>query len=113
MATQMASSPTLPIEQPHLARSPRLYYCDSILTTDFTPTIFVDIGDAIDRKKELAAMHESQMAHMKLTGGWTLVEQIEVAGRYRGMQSGVEYAEAFQVCWSFPRGRAFSQLPVR
>lgn len=111
-ATQMASSPTVPVARRHMERSPRLYWCDSILTTDFAPSLFVDIGDVIERKRQLAALHESQMAHMQLTGGWTLTEQIEVVGRYRGLQSGVQYAEGFQVCWSFPRGHAFADLPL-
>ena len=48
---------------------------------------------------------------MKAIGDWDLVEYIEIVGRFRGLQSGVTYAEAFRAATRWPRVRAFESFP--
>jgi len=100
------------IEGDPLDYMPALFYFDAIGGIDFNPSFFVDISAEIDEKKELLALHPSQMSNMKNLGGWDLVEYAEIVGRYRGLQGTTRYAEAFQSCLRWPRGRAFSQFPA-
>jgi LmbE family N-acetylglucosaminyl deacetylase len=94
-----------------LAVSPPVYYFDAIMGLEFEPAFYVDITGEIDEKKTLAGLHVSQMANMKAIGGWNLVEYIEIVGRFRGLQSGVEYAEAFRPATRWPRVRAYKAFP--
>lgn len=116
-AGQLAFSATyyaatdMPVEGEPLARTPALYYFDAIAGVEFEPSFLVDISDHISEKKELAGLHASQMANMRAIGGWDLVEYIEIVGRYRGLQGATAYAEAFQSCLRWPRGRALRDFP--
>jgi LmbE family N-acetylglucosaminyl deacetylase len=109
-ATYYAAT-AMPLEGTPLSRTPALYYFDSIGGVEFQPSFFVDISDQIEEKKELAALHVSQMANMKSIGGWDLVDYIDILGRYRGLQSATTYAEAFQSCLRWPRGPALRTFP--
>jgi LmbE family N-acetylglucosaminyl deacetylase len=100
------------VEGTPLSVTPAVYYFDAIMGLEFDPAFYIDISSVIDEKKELASLHASQMANMKAIGGWTLVEYIEIVGRYRGLQSGVAYAEAFQSATRWPRVRALGSFPA-
>lgn len=100
------------VEGKPLAATPPVFYFDAIMGLEFEPAFFIDISSEIDEKKELAGLHASQMANMKAIGGWTLVEYIEIVGRFRGLQSGVGYAEAYRAATRWPRVRAFESFPV-
>jgi LmbE family N-acetylglucosaminyl deacetylase len=110
-AAHLAALPQLRIKEAALLRAPAMYYYDTVLGLDFQPSFYIDITDVIDRKKALARLHASQMASMTSQSGWDLVEGIEVLGRMRGVQSGVAYAEAFQICPRYPRIRAWNDFP--
>jgi LmbE family N-acetylglucosaminyl deacetylase len=99
------------IEGTPLPKTPSVFYYDSIMGLDFEPSFFIDISDRIEEKKELARLHVSQMANMKAIGDWDLVEYIEIVGRFRGLQSGVTYAEAFRPATRWPRVRAYESFP--
>ena len=94
-----------------LGRTPPVFYYDSIMGLEFEPAFFIDISAQIEQKKELARLHDSQMANMKAIGDWDLVEYIEIVGRFRGLQSGVTYAECFRPATRWPRQRAFDSFP--
>jgi len=100
------------IDGPRLESTPRLYYFDAIAGVDFVPSFLVDISDQIEEKKALVALHASQMRNMSASGGWNLVEHVEIVGAMRGLQGATRYAEAFQTCLQWPRGRALTQFPV-
>lgn len=110
-ATHLSALAQLPIDAPALPRAPRLYYYDTILGLDFQPSFYLDISSVIDEKKRLAALHRSQLASMKAWFDLNLIDQIEIVGRYRGLQSGVGYAEVYQPCQRFPRLRALRSFP--
>ena len=110
-AAHLASLAGLDVDEPALDRAPALYYYDAILGLEFVPAFYVDISGEVEEKKAIAALHKSQMENMRAVGNWDLVEMIEIVGRYRGLQSGVKYAEAFQPCLRFPRVRALQSFP--
>jgi len=111
-ATHLSALPQLRIKEPALPTAPTMYYYDTILGLDFQPGFFVDISEQMERKQALARMHVSQMSSMKSQSNWDLVEAIEVQGRFRGLQSGTRYAEAFQLCSRYPRVKAWKHFPA-
>jgi hypothetical protein len=46
-------------------RAAELRFSDTILGLDFEPSFFIDVSDVMERKKDPARMHESQMQSMK------------------------------------------------
>ena len=83
---------------PPYDKIPQIFYFESAHGFNFQPTEYVDITDFFETKKSMMSCHESQMA-------WTadnfntdesdFLEMIEIMGKFRGMQSGVKYAEGF------------------
>jgi len=55
--------------------------------------------------------YRTQMINMKTFGGWDLVTYSEVVNRFRGLQCGVDYAEAFRQELRWPRARPGWFLP--
>jgi LmbE family N-acetylglucosaminyl deacetylase len=99
------------IEAPPLDRVPAMYYCDSCAGIEFEPAFYVDISDVFDRKRELCGLFRTQMINMQVFGGWDLVTYAEVLNRFRGLQCGVQYAEAFRPELRWPRARPGILLP--
>jgi len=73
-----------------------VYYMETLLGLGFTPEAFVDITETFAVKKQMLLKHESQLGMMSARIGTDLVELIEVTARFRGLQAGVRYAEAFR-----------------
>jgi len=94
-----------------LQRVPALYYYDSVAGMGFEPSFYIDISAHFEKKRDLVALHKSQMANMKSAGGWDLVEYIDIVSRFRGLQAGTQYAEAFQSCLRWPRSPALRAFP--
>ena len=94
-----------------LPRGPALFYMDTAAAVEWIPTHFVDISQFFERKCELLQLHESQMRNMQQFGGRDLVEMARIVGAFRGLQSGVECAEAFKPALAWPRIRAGNVLP--
>jgi LmbE family N-acetylglucosaminyl deacetylase len=99
------------VEVDRLQRVPALYYYDSVAGMGFEPSFYIDISAHFEKKRDLVALHRSQMANMKSVGGWDLVEYIEIVSRFRGLQAGSQYAEAFQSCVRWPRNPALRAFP--
>lgn len=59
----------------------------------FAPYFYVDIGPHLARKLEALRAHESQVRKSRLVD----LEAVEAQARFRGFQSRVRYAEAFEV----------------
>lgn len=92
----------LKTDNPPHYKIPHMFYFDSAHGFNFLPTDYVDITDFFETKKQMFACHESQAAwsadnFQEATKGdeSNFFEMIEITGRYRGMQSGVKYAEGF------------------
>ena len=93
---------------------PHLYFMDSIEGTDregraLTGGLFVNVGAAFDRKRQMLACHESQRAWLRKQHGIDdYILQMEHWTRARGQQCGVEFAEGFR---RYP-GHPYPQTPL-
>jgi len=110
-ACMLASVSTIFTDHDPLPQCPAMYYMDSICGLEFEPTHYVDITEVFERKCELLRLHKSQMANMDQMAGWDLVKYAQVVNAFRGIQCGVEYAEAFRPALAFPRLRPGNLLP--
>ena len=77
----------------------------------FRPTVYVDISDVWDKKVEMLLCHQSQAKWLKEHDNIDYVEFMAATARFRGLQCGVEYAEAFEPLMRFPRVRPERLLP--
>lgn len=67
---------------------------------DFRPSVFVDITDYIDIKVEALSMYKTETYDYPDARS---VESMRILAAQRGKQSGVNYAEAFQLVFSLSR----------
>lgn len=61
---------------------------------DFSPTVFVDIGDVIDEKLHLLQLHASQINATKVKS-LSITEAATATSIFRGYQNRTKYAEGF------------------
>ncbi|MBM4401387.1 MAG: hypothetical protein FJ045_05490 [Crenarchaeota archaeon] len=73
----------------------RLYYSDTMSGLDFEPELWVDISETEEIKLKSFAAHKSQMAWLG-RGGADPLEAIRIQDRFRGLQVGCMFAEAFR-----------------
>jgi len=72
-----------------------IYYMDNLAGMNFNPTEYVDITEEIDLKIEMLECHESQLKWMRDHDHIDFAEFVRTCSRFRGIQCGVGYAEAF------------------
>ena len=72
-----------------------IYYMDTLAGVNFNPTEYVDISDEIDLKIDMLECHESQLKWMRDHDNIDFAEFVRTCSRFRGIQCGVQYAEAF------------------
>ena len=72
-----------------------IYYMDTLAGVNFNPTEFVDISEEIDLKMDMLECHESQLKWMRDHDHIDFAEFVRTCSRFRGIQCGVQYAEAF------------------
>jgi LmbE family N-acetylglucosaminyl deacetylase len=70
-----------------------LFY-ESPTSINFSPTVFIDIGDVLDKKVELLKTHRSQVNSTKVKG-LSIIEGATACAIFRGYQTRVKYAEGF------------------
>jgi LmbE family N-acetylglucosaminyl deacetylase len=87
--------------------APSLWWMDTMDMNGFAPGFFVDIGEFLNLKTQMLACHESQLRRGKDADFSPLAELMRLQFRTRGMQAGVEAAEAFRAHLAFKRGRAW------
>lgn len=93
------------------ARVAPLYYMDTLAGVNFNPTEYVDISEVIELKLEALACHESQIVWMKDHDGIDFIDFVRTCSKFRGLQCGVEYAEGFTMCQTWPRLTTKRLLP--
>ena len=59
-------------------------------------TLYNDITEVYDEKVHVVDSHLSQLKKYA-AAGFDIQENLKILARYRGIQAGVKYAEAFQV----------------
>ena len=61
---------------------------------NFSPAVFVDIGETIDRKVSMLVAHQSQVMKTNIEG-LSIVDVIKATAMFRGIQGRVQFAEGF------------------
>ncbi len=93
-------------ESPALHSPPALWWMDTVNMLGFEPGLFIDVSDYASVKEDMLACHRSQLARSNDGDFSSLLELMRLQYRTRGMQSGVEAAEAFRIHPAFKRVRA-------
>ena len=88
-----------------------VYYMDNLAGLNFNPTEYVDITDEIDLKIDMLECHESQLKWMRDHDNIDFAEFVRTCSRYRGIQCGVAYAEAFTQEYAWPKVTTKRLLP--
>ncbi len=91
-------------------RLPTLFFMDTMLGIGFRPSHFVDITDAMEIKLNMLRAHQSQLSFLKQYFRTDPLEQVHIVARFRGMQAGTAYAEAFRPCLLYGHGVHTSRL---
>ena len=88
-----------------------IYYMDNLAGVNFLPEEYVDVTDYIDKKIEALECHESQLKWMLEHDKIDFSEFVRSCSRFRGLQSGVKFAEGFRVCKAHLRQTTKRMLP--
>ncbi len=107
----LAAVPRIETEHPPAARTPELFFMDTIAGLGFLPEVYVDVSETFTTKQQMLAKHESQALWLKEQYGISFLEFIELTARYRGVQSGCRYAEGFRHWRVWPTSSAAGLLP--
>ncbi len=112
--------PIAKIETPNKPcdKIPLLAYFEPVRGIGFIPNEYVDITDVWETKLEMARCHESQIAWMRHNykaneneAKGSFMDNYEIYARYRGIQCGVKYAEAFCMAYNAHRIVPYRVLP--
>jgi len=88
-----------------------IYYMDTLAGINFLPTEYVDISGEIDTKLEMLECHVSQMKWMRDHDNIDFADFVKTCAKYRGLQCGAKFAEAFTQCYAWPKLAAKRFLP--
>ena len=88
-----------------------IYYMDNLAGMNFNPTEYVDITDEIDLKIDMLECHESQLKWMRDHDNIDFAEFVRTCSRFRGLQCGAQYAEAFTQEYVWPKVTTKRLLP--
>lgn len=107
----MTTVPNIRTDNPPCSKIPEILYMETIAGIDFAPEHYVDISPVFQKKGEMLACHRSQAGWLKDQYGMSYLDFIEYVGRYRGLQSGVKYAECFRSSSTWPKWPGGNLLP--
>ncbi len=110
-ASFAASVPHYATAVPGAAAITPIYYMDTLAGVNFLPTEYVDISETIEQKLTMLECHESQMKWMRDHDHIDFAEFVRTCARFRGLQCGAQYAEAFRQCLAWPKIVAQRMLP--
>ncbi|UCD29765.1 MAG: PIG-L family deacetylase [Planctomycetota bacterium] len=95
---------------PCLQKHPVIYMMDTVAGVDFLPTEYVDISEEMEIKIKAALCHKSQVEAFDDLH-FDFAELINAQSRFRGLQAGVRFAEAFQKLNNWYSGVTKRYLP--
>ena len=94
-AAHLSATPSARTEQDPLDAPPAVFAYQARWFEGFTPDTYVDVSDTIDAK-QTAIAHLKTLAQWYMTRrGIDIAEASETVSAYRGLQAGVDFAEAF------------------
>lgn len=88
-----------------------LYYMDNLAGMNFQPTEYVDITDTFETKIQMLECHESQLKWMRDHDNIDFADFVRTCAKFRGLQCGSQYAEAFTQAYVWPKVVAKRLLP--
>jgi LmbE family N-acetylglucosaminyl deacetylase len=92
---------------PAMPAPPALWWMDILSMAGFAPAFLIDITEFLGLKTQMLACHQTQLRRGKDSDFSPLAELMRLQFRTRGMQAGVEAAEAFRAHGAFKRTRAW------
>ncbi len=95
-AIQVASIPAYVTEQPAIPRRVPVLVFEPLGSVGFVPTDYVDVSDTFATKLAMWQCHESQVKFMEGHRKSPVTHIIQITAAFRGLQCGVQYAEAFR-----------------
>ena len=95
-ASFIATLPHTKTEHEHFEKITPIYYADTLAGVKFQPEEYVDITETFVIKKKMLDCHKSQLKWLKEHDKIDILELIKTVARFRGLQCGVLYAEAFR-----------------
>ncbi len=98
----MATVPNIVTRHGVTSRIHDIWYYDTISGIDFRPEFYVDISEHWETKARMVECHESQSAWLVAQYGKTATYYAETQSRFRGFQTGCEFAECFRRARTFP-----------
>jgi hypothetical protein len=110
-ASFAASVPHYETAEKRAAEITPIYYMDTLAGINFQPTEYVDISDTMEIKLQMLESHVSQMKWMRDHDNIDFAEFVRSCARFRGIQCGVQYAEAFTQCYAWPKILPRRMLP--
>ena len=110
-ASFIASVPHYETAQKTPSKITPIFYVDNLAGINFIPTEYVDITDTMETKLQMLEMHVSQMKWMRDHDNIDFAEFVISCARFRGIQCGVKYAEAFRPCLAWPKLTTKRMLP--
>lgn len=90
---------SVPHYEPQLGKASQvtpIYYMDTSGSFQFDPTEFVDITPYIETKIEMLKCHRSQYVWLMEHDNNDVEREARIKSGFRGIQCGVDYAEAFE-----------------
>lgn len=90
---------------------PALYYFDTLAGHGFLPHEYVDVGEVWPQKVEMLSQHRSQVDWLRYHDGIDIFAFMETVARFRGLQCGTAFAEAFRRADAWPRVKPCRLLP--
>lgn len=105
----LATLPSVGCDAPAISL-PQIFIMDTVGGADFEPEVFVDITQAMETKKRMLSMHESQEDTLSIPSMSYTDLMVRQAG-FRGQQLGVTFAEAFRTLGTHPAAATPHLLP--
>jgi LmbE family N-acetylglucosaminyl deacetylase len=96
---------------PHHEKAVPIYYMDTLAGVGFLPTEYVDISAYIETKIRMNDCHKSQITWLRDHDGIDFLDFVRTVSKFRGLQCGKPYAEAFKQCQAWPRLTTERLLP--
>lgn len=84
-----------PADLSPIKKTPQVFFWDIPGGIGFQPEIYVDITKEMETKLEAIQCHESQYAWSKTFMDDDFLDYAKALSKYRGLQSGVDFAEGF------------------
>jgi LmbE family N-acetylglucosaminyl deacetylase len=110
-ASFIATLPHTKTEHQHHDKVTPIYYMDTVVGVNFEPEEYVDITSTIGLKREMLGKHNSQIEWLKNHDKIDILNTIDTVARFRGLQCGSEFAEAFARARTWPRNPTRRYLP--